>query len=251
MPSHPPTKKHVAESKTRLSHSLLLTTETFNSNNHPRIHVRPTHIRTRDPSTVIQSSPNTFATILAPEVFLERPITWLSTTNHTPLPTVDSVGEFLPLPLVLHFRTIVIVTGSHKSSHHLPDPPGQEVVMMLSHLFNKACRTHTSLLPTICSPQVRRSHYRNPLTRTNTSITTSPTNLRSATGRGMVDHTQGRTIPWNEMSPITLPLTRTLSPSHLPGLRDLHRFKHRPFPVARSEIEREFTITRGSALRRT
>ena len=201
--------------------------------------------------SVIQSSLNTFATILALEVFLERPTTCPSTTNPIPLPMVDSVGGSLPLLLAPHFRTIVIVTGSHKSSRRLPDPSGQEVAMIPSHLFNKPCHTPISLLPTISSLQVRRSRYHNLPTRTNTSITTYRTNLRSATARGTVDHTRGRTIPWNEMSPITLPPTPIPSPSHLPGLRDLHQFKHRPFPVARSEIEREFTITRGSALRRT
>ena len=200
---------------------------------------------------MIQPSPNTFGTILAPEVFLERPTTRRSTTNPIPLPMVDSVGESLLLLLVLHFRTIVIVTGNYKSSRRLPDPPGQEVATMPSHLFNKACHTPINLLPTISSLQVRRSHYLNPPTKTNTFITTCPTNLRSVTARGTVDHTRGRTIPWNEMNPITLPPTHTPSPSHLPGLRELHQFKHRPFPAGRSEIEREFTITRGSALRRT
>ena len=123
--------------------------------------------------------------------------------------------------------------------------------MMPPYLFNKACHTPINLLPTISSPQARRNHYHNLPTKTNTSITTYPTNLRSATARGTVDHTQGRTIPWSEMSRITLPPTHTPSPFHLPGLRDPLRFKRRPFPAAQSEIEREFTITRGSAPRRT
>ena len=67
--------KLVAESKTHQFLSPLPTTENPNSNNHPRTHVRPTHIRTKDPSTVTQLSPNTFATIPAPEVFLVHPTT--------------------------------------------------------------------------------------------------------------------------------------------------------------------------------
>lgn len=250
---HPPTTKPVAGSKTRLYLFPLPITETLNSNNRPRAPVPPTHIRTKDPLTVIQLSQNTSVTILAPEVFLERPTTYQSITNLIPPATADSVGELFPLLLALPFRTIVIANENHRSSRRLPDPPDQGVHMIPSHLFNKGCHTPITLLQTISRLPVRHSRRHNLLTRTNTSTTIYPTNLRSATARETVDHSRGRTIPWNETNPITMsPLPPTTPcPSQFLGPRDLHPFKHRPFLAARSEIGRGFIIISDSALRRT
>jgi len=155
----------------------------------------------------------------------------------------DNVGEFLPL-LVLHFRTIVIVTENHRSNPHPPDPPGQGVPMIPPHPSNQGCRTPISLLLMISHLQVLHNLRHNLLTRTNTFITTHPTNLRSV--RETVEHTRGHTILWNEMSPTTMsppPPINFPYPSHPPGLRDLHPFKRRPFPSVRSG--RDFIITRG------
>ena len=250
MLSHPQTTKHVVESKTPQSHSHLLISENLNSNNHLRTPALPTYIWTKDPSTVIQLSPNTSVTILAPGAFLELPTMYQSITSSTPPTTVDTVEESLSLHL-LPFRTIVIVSENHRSSRLLPGPPGQGVVMMPSHLFNQGCHTPISLLPMTFCLRVHHCQRHSLLTRTNTSITTHPTNLRSATARGTIGHTRGRTIPWNEMSPTTmspLPPTSTPYPFHLPGLRDLHPFKRRTFLAAPNE---EFITIRGWALRRT
>lgn len=247
--------KHVVESQTHLFRSPPPITGNFNSSNHPTTPARPTHIRTKEPSTAILLLRNIFVTILALEVFLERPTTYRSATNFTHPAMVDSVGESLPLRLALPpFHTIVIASENHKSSH-LPDLPGQEVPMIPVRLSNQGCHIPTNLPPTISRLRVCRRHRHSPPTRTNTSITTYPTNPRSATARETVDHIQGgRTILWNETSPTTMSPPRLINsphPSHLPGPRDLHPSKHRAFPVARIETGREFIITRGSAPRRT
>ena len=253
MPFLPPTTKHVAGFKTRLFLSPLPIPETFNSNNRLRTPARPTHIRTKDPSTVIQLWQNIFATILALEVFLERPTISQPTTNSIPPAMVDSVGGSFPLLLALPFRTIVIVSESYKSNRRLPDLPGQGVPMIPPHLSNQGYHTPISLLLTISRTRGRHSRRRNLLTRTNTPTTIYPTNPQNATVRGTLDHTRGHTIPRNEMSPIITVLLSPITPSlsHLPGLRDPHPFKPRPSPAARTETERDSTITRGWALRRT
>lgn len=246
VPSHPPTTKHVAGSKTHLFHSPLPISENSSSNNHLIIPVLPTHTQTKDPSTAIQPSLNTFETILAPEAFLERPTAPQSVTNPIPPATVDSVGESLPLCLVLHFRTIVIASGSHKFNHRLPDLPGQGVPMMPFLPFNQGCHTPISFLfPMTSHPRVRHKLNRNLLIRNNTSVTTHLTNLWSETARGITDPTRGRMTLWSEMNLITtprLPPTNTSYNFHLPGLRDLRRFKHIASPAARNE---EFTTIRG------
>ena len=71
--SHPPTTKHVAGSRTRLFHSPLPINENPSSINRLIIPVPPTRSRTKDPLTAIQPLLNTFETIPALEVSLERP----------------------------------------------------------------------------------------------------------------------------------------------------------------------------------
>ena len=244
MPFHPLTTKHVAGSKTRLLRSLFPTTENP-SNHHFKTPAPPTCIQTKDPSTAIQLLLNTFATILAPEVFPEHPTIYQSITNLILPAMVDSVGESLLLP-VLPFHTIAIVNENHKSSRRLPGLPGREVAMTL-HLFTRRYHIPISPLPTIFPLQVRHSCHSNLLTRTNTSITIHPTNPQSATVRETADHTQGRTILWNGMNPtiISPPPPISIYRSHLPGLRVQHRSKHRPSLEARSESERECITTRG------
>ena len=251
MSSRPPTTKRVAGSKTHLFHSPLPITEILSNSNHLRIPAPPTYTRTKDPSTAIQLSPNTFVTILAPEVFLEPPTIRQSISNPIPLAMVDSVGESLPLRLVLPFLMIVIGSEKCKSNHLPPDLPGQGVAMMPSHLSNQDRHTPISLLQMISRLQVHRNRRHNLPIRINISITLYPLNLRNTTATETVNHTRGRTIPYNEMSPITMsPLspTSTRYLFHLPGLRDLHPSKHSPFLVARNE---EFIITRGWVPRRT
>ena len=244
VPSHPLTTKRVAGSKTHLFHSPLPTSENPINNNHLITPVLTTHTRTNDPSTAIQLSLNTFETILAPEVSLERPTTRQSTTNPIPPATVGSVGEYLPLRLVLPFRTIVIVSGSRPFNHRLPDLPGQGVPMMPFPLFNQGCRTPINFLPTISHLRVRHNRSRNPFTRNNTFVTTHPTSLWTATARGTVGRTRGRMTLWSEtnLTITRLPHTNTPYNFHLPGLRDLRQSKRRAFLPARSE---EFITIRG------
>ena len=243
VPSRLPTTKHVVGSKTHLFHSLLPITENPNSINHLITPIPPTHSRTRDPLTVIQLSLNTFETIPAPEVFPECPTIPQSITSPIPPATVGSVGESLPFRLVLPFHTI---------NRRLPDLLGQGVPMMPFLLFKPGCHSPISLLLMISRLRVRHNLSHNLLIRNNTSATIHPTNLRSGTVKGTIDHTRGRMTLWSEMSLTTLPrLPPTNMPYqfHPPGLRDLYRSKPRPFPGVRSG---EFIIIiRGSAPPRT
>ena len=243
VPSHPPTTKHVAESKTRLFPSPLIS-ENSNSSNNLITPALPTHTRTKDPLTAIQLLLNTFETILAPEVFLERPTVPQSFTNLFPPATAGSVGESLPLCLVLPFPTIAIVSEIHKFNRPLPDLPGQGVPMMPFPLFNQGCHTPISLLLTTSHLQAPYSHSHSLFTRNSTSATTHPTNLQSGIARGTIDHTRGHMTLWSETNLIImLRLLPTNTPYRfrLPGLRDPHRSKHRAFLAAKSE---DFIITR-------
>ena len=100
--------------------------------------------------------------------------------------------------------------------------------MMLFPLFNRGYHILINLLQTISHLQVRHS----PLIRTNTPITTHPTNLQSATVTETADHTRGLTTLWNGMNSITMfppPPTITPSPFHLRDPRDPPPFKHNLF----------------------
>lgn len=242
VPSRLLTTKHVAGSKTRLFHSPLPITENPNYTNQLITPVPPTHFRTKDPLTAIRLLLNTLETIPAPGAFLERPTILQLTMNPIPPPTVGSVGESRPLRLLLPFRTI---------NRRPLDLLGQGVPMTPFPLSNQRCHTPISLLLMTSRLQVRHNRNHNPLSRNNTSATTHPMNLRSGIVRGTVDHTQGRTTLWSEMSLTTtprLPPTNTPYQFHLPGHRDQHRSKRRVFLVVRNE---EFTTIRGSVPRRT
>src|SRR5258705_316653 len=118
-------------------------------------------------------------------------------------------------------------------------------------LSNQGCHTPINPLPMIFHLRAPHSRNRNLPTRTNTPITTCPTNLRSAIAREMVGCIRDLTILSKEMNPITmfpLPPTNTLYPSHHRDLQDPHPFRPRASPAARNE---EFTTTRGSARGRT
>ena len=234
MPSRPPTTKHVAGSKTHPFHCLLPITENPNSSNQVITPALPIHIRTKDPSTAIRLLLSTFEIILAPEGFLEHPTIHQSITNLIPPATAGSVGESLPLRLVLPFPTIAI----HKLNRRLHGLPGQGVHMTPLPLSKRGCHTPISLLLMTSRLQVPHNHSHSLLTRNNTSITTPQTNRWSGIARGIIDHTLGRTTHWSGMNLIHTPrLLPTSTPFkfHLPGRRDPRRSKRRPFLVARSD----------------
>ena len=250
MPSPLLRTRHVVGSKTPQFHFLISIPENLNNSNYFWALVLLMCTRNTGPSTVIRLLLNIFATILVQVVFQESPIIHQPIMNRIPLATADRVGVPLPHCLVpLPFLTTVIASGIPRYKLRLQDLLGQGVLMMPFPLFNRDCRTPINLLPMIFLLRARRSHHRNLLTRTNTTITTQLMNLQNATGT--VDLIQGLTILSNEMNPIIifpLPRINTPYPSHLRDLRGPRPFKHKPSPAVRSG---EYIITRGLAPRRT
>ena len=165
--------KHVAGSKTRLFHYLLPITENPNSSNQLITPALPIHIRTKDPSTAIRLLLSTFEIILAPEGFQEHPTIYQSIMNLIPPATAGSVGESLPLRLVLPFPTIAIHKFNRRRLHGLP---GQGVPMTPLPLSRRGCHTPINLLLMTSRLQVPHNHSHSLLTRNNTFITTPQTN---------------------------------------------------------------------------